>query len=112
MLPTFAQAAGTGDERNLDALPIPICAEHAGALASVAVAPDGELGLVRSMPYATITEGTPRPTLSAYIAARAGSADQTYPVDLSIDPDTVPRLSFVAVERAVRPRRACVAGTY
>lgn len=95
-LPTFGQQAGSADRRNLDALPLPILRPHA-SLASVSVAPDVD-GLVRDMPLATVTANTPRPTLSAYIAARAGVAGQTFPIDFSIDPATVPHLSFVAVE--------------
>jgi EAL domain-containing protein (putative c-di-GMP-specific phosphodiesterase class I)/CHASE2 domain-containing sensor protein len=95
-LPTFGQQAGAGDRRNLDALPLDAFRAHA-ALASVSFSPDVD-GLVRALPLATITAGTPRPSLSAYIAARAGTADADYPVDFSIDPETIPRLSFVAVE--------------
>lgn len=96
-LPTFGQQAGAGDRRTLDALPLGAFRAHA-ALASVSFSPDVD-GLVRSLPLATITAGTPRPSLSAYIAARAGEADAEYPVDFSINPATIPRLSFVAVER-------------
>ncbi|VXC99403.1 putative bifunctional diguanylate cyclase/phosphodiesterase [Sphingomonas sp. 8AM] len=96
-LPTFGQQAGTGDLRTLDALPLAAFRAHA-ALASVSFSPEVD-GLVRALPLATITAGTPRPSLSAYIAARAGVADADYPVDFSIDPNTIPRLSFVAVER-------------
>ncbi|WP_022685731.1 putative bifunctional diguanylate cyclase/phosphodiesterase [Sphingomonas phyllosphaerae] len=96
-LPTFGQQAGAGDRRNLDALPLDAFRAHA-ALASVSFAPDVD-GLVRALPLATVTAGTPRPSLSAYIAARAGKADVDYPVDFSIDPATIPRLSFVAVEK-------------
>lgn len=96
-LPTFAQKAGVADSRSLDALPIPAFRPHV-ALASVSMAPDAD-GLVRSVPLATMTAGLPRPTLSAFIAGRSGRADQTFPVDLSIDPGTIPRLSFAAVMR-------------
>lgn len=96
-LPTFGQQAGARDVRTLDALPLDLFRAHA-ALASVSFSPDVD-GLVRSLPFATITAKIPRPSLSAYIAARAGVADSDYPVDFSIDPDTIPRLSFVAVER-------------
>lgn len=114
-LPTFGQQAGTGDVRTLDALPLPAFRAHA-ALASVSFSPDVD-GLVRSLPFATITAGTPRPSLSSYIAARAGVADVDYPVDFSIDPATIPRLSFVAVERGafdpalVRGRNVLIGAT-
>jgi len=94
-LPTFGQAASAADRRTIDALPIPILAKHA-ALASVSVAPDPD-GQVRSMPFATVTDGTPRPSLSAFIAARSGKAEETFPIDMAIDPAAIPRLSFIAV---------------
>lgn len=94
-LPTFAQTAGGDDARSLDSLPIAPFRSHA-ALASVSIAPDVD-GLVRSMPLATLTADTPRPTLSAYIAGRSGAADRQFPINLAIDPATIPRLSFVDV---------------
>ena len=94
-LPTFAQNAGSNDSRTIDALPIPLL-RNSAALASVSIRPDPD-GQVREMTLATVTAGTPRPSLSAYIAARSGSVDQEFPIDMSIDPRTIPRLSFVAV---------------
>lgn len=94
-LPTFAQRAGSGEERSLDTLPLPMFRKHV-ALASVIVSPDAD-GLVRSSPYGTFTSGTPRPSLSATIAQRSGAAGDFFPIDWSIDPASIPRLSFVAV---------------
>lgn len=114
-LPTFGQQAGAGDERTIDALPIPLFRPHV-ALASVSVAP-GSDGIVREMPFATITEGTPRPSLSAFIAGRSGQADETFPIDMSIDPNSIPRLSFIAVRdgrfapSAVRGRNVLIGAT-
>ncbi len=95
-LPTFAQAAGAGDRRVLDALPIAELRPHA-ILASVAVAPDRD-GLVRRMPLGTQTDAVPRPSLAAHIAGRPGAVDQSFPLDLSIDLATIPRHSFTAIE--------------
>ena len=114
-LPTFGQQAGSDDRRTLDALPLPILRPHV-SLASVSVAPDVD-GLVRDMPLATMTADTPRPSLSAYIAARAGQAGATFPIDFSIDPATIPRLSFTAVEHGrfdpavVRGRNVLIGAT-
>lgn len=94
-LPTFGQSATASDQRTIDALPIRILRPHA-ALASVSILPDAD-GQVRSMPFGTVTAGVPRPSLSAYIAQRSGSAGGDFPIDLSIDPATIPRLSFVDV---------------
>jgi hypothetical protein len=76
-LPTFAQAAGFGDRRQLDSLPIPVLREHA-QLASVSVAPDPD-GYVRRLPFGTVTSGTARPSLSL----------TTGPVPMSIDENGV-----------------------
>lgn len=94
-LPTFGQAAGSGEKRTIDALPLPLFRPHV-ALASVNMAPDQD-GQVRAMPFATLTAGIPRPTLSTYIAQRSGVADADFPIDLSIDPASIPRLSFIDV---------------
>ncbi len=95
VLPTFAQPASADDGRMIDALPIAPFHKHA-ALASVMIAPDPD-GIVRAMPFGTITAGVARPTLSAYIAARSGSAVDAFPIDMSINPASIPQLSFVAV---------------
>lgn len=114
-LPTFSQQASAGDRRHLDALPLPAFREHV-SLVSVSIAPDAD-GLVRAMPLATVTAGTPRPSLSSYIAARAGVADETFPIDFAIDPTTIPRLGFAAVEAgrfdpaAVRGRNVVIGAT-
>lgn len=107
VLPTFAQQAGFNSERRLDALPIPMLRQHA-ILGSVSVLPDAD-GLVRRMPLGTVTGGLPRPTLSAQIAQRSGEAGQTFPIDYAIDPATIPRHSFTAVEQG-RFDRGALAG--
>lgn len=99
VLPTFAQQASFGTARALDALPIEILQPHA-ALASVSVRPDSD-GLVRKIPLGTMTDGIPRPSLSAQVANRSGAAGEQFSIDFSIDPDTIPRHSFVAIERGL-----------
>lgn len=96
ILPTFSQAAAHGSGRVLDSLPIESL-RQTGSLASVSVLPDSD-GQVRRMPLGTITATMPRPSLSAQIAQRAGSADRSFPLDRSIEAATIPRLSFIAVE--------------
>ena len=96
VLPTFAQRATHASFRILDSLPIAELRRSA-MLASVSVKPDGD-GMVRAMPIGTVTDNTPRPSLSAQIAQRGGSVGGEYPLDLSIDPNSIPRLSFLAVE--------------
>lgn len=114
-LPTFGQNARTGEKRSIDALPIAQLREHA-ALTSVSIAPDPD-SIIRQAPFGTITEGTPRPSLSAYIAGRSGAADTFFPIDYTTDPATLPRLSFVAVRdgkfdaRMVRGRNVLIGAT-
>lgn len=100
-LPTFAQKAGAGDARQLDALPIPALREHAH-LASVSVMPDRD-GLVRRMPFGTVTSATARPSLSAFVAGQSGAVGEDFPVDFAIDPASIPRHSFIAIERGMIP---------
>lgn len=95
-LPTFVQAAGSGTNQRSEALPIPVLREHV-ALAAVSVLPDGD-GVVRRMPLGIVTGGTPRPSLSAMAAGAGGAADVDFPIDFSIDPDIIPRSSFMDVE--------------
>ena len=101
-LATFAQKASSDDVRQLDSLPIRMLRERA-QLTSVSVLPDRD-GFVRNLPFGTVTNRTPRPSLSAFVAGRSGTADETFPVDFAIDPATIPRRSFIAVERGLIPR--------
>lgn len=98
VMPTFSQAASSGDDRRLDALPIPELRENV-SLASASVRPDSD-SRVRRMVYGTITGGVPRPSISAHIAGVAGSADSTFLIDFGIAPSSIPRHSFQAIERA------------
>lgn len=96
-LPTFTQHAGYREGRKLDALPIAPLREHA-QLASVAIIPDDD-GFVRQMPLGIVTGDTARPAIAAFVAGRAGHASARFPIDFSIAPATIPRHSFIAVER-------------
>lgn len=99
ILPVFAQRESHDSARQLDSLPIPILRDHV-VLGSVSVAPDSD-GLVRQMPLGTHNAGAPRPSLSAQIAHRSGTADTSFPIDFAIEPATIPRHSFIAIERGV-----------
>ena len=114
-LPTFGQNAASGEQRVIDALPIPLLRPHV-ALASVSIQPDRD-GQVRSMPFGTVTAGLPRPSLSAFIAQRSGAAGTAFPIDFSIAPATIPRLSFIDVRdgrfdpRLLRGRNVLIGAT-
>jgi EAL domain-containing protein (putative c-di-GMP-specific phosphodiesterase class I)/CHASE2 domain-containing sensor protein len=95
VLPTFGQEAGGGAAGWTDSLPIPELREHS-MLAAVSILPDQD-GQIRRAPLGTMTAGTPRPSLSAMIAGANGAADQDFPIDYAIDPDTIPRHSFIDI---------------
>jgi EAL domain-containing protein (putative c-di-GMP-specific phosphodiesterase class I)/CHASE2 domain-containing sensor protein len=95
VLPTFSQRADSGTARWTDSLPIAPLRAHA-ALAAVTVQPDAD-GFVRRMPFGTVTDGLPRPSLSAMVAGVNGSADTDFPIDFAIDPASIPRHSFVDI---------------
>ncbi|UAB76793.1 EAL domain-containing protein [Erythrobacter sp. SCSIO 43205] len=96
-LPTFGQRSSENSYQNIDTLPLPELREHV-SLATVSVIPDAD-SRVRRMVYGTITNGTPRPSLSAQIAGISGSAGQEFVIDYSIDPASIPRHSFIDIER-------------
>ncbi|MDT8758437.1 EAL domain-containing protein [Sphingomonas psychrotolerans] len=109
ILPTFAQQAGGGQEGWVDSLPIPILRDNA-TLAAVSILPDSD-GYVRRAPIGTMTGGFPRPSLSAMVAGVNGAAGQDFPVDYSIDPDTIPRHSFIDIRNGNFDRQA-IAGKH
>jgi len=96
VMPTFAQKATSQSDRRLDALPIPALRPNV-SLASASVLPDSD-ARVRRMVFGTVTDGLPRPSMSAQIAGVAGAADSSFPIDFSIDPSSIPRHSFVDVQ--------------
>jgi len=95
VLPALRQAAGGGKAGFVDAMPIPELRAQAMA-ATVSILPDAD-GLLRSAPLGLITDGAPRPSLSALIANRAGAAGEDFPIDYAIDPLTIPRHSFIDI---------------
>jgi len=97
ILPTFAQGASENADRQIEALPIPSLRENT-SLASVSVLPDAD-ARVRRMVYGTVTQGTPRPSLSAQIAGVSGAVGDDFAIDYSIVPSSIPRHSFVDIER-------------
>ena len=95
VLPTFGQTASGASDGWRDAVPIPALRAHS-ALAAVSILPDPD-GYVRHAPMGTITRGVARPSFSAMLSGRSGSAGQHFPIDFSIDPATVPRHSFIDI---------------
>lgn len=115
VLPTFRQKAGSGDERMVESLPIPVLRAHA-FMGSVNVLPDPD-GYIRSYSYGVATAGVPRPAIGALLAERPGRINETFPIDFSIKPSTIPRFSFVDVmdgvvdPAALRGKRLIVGAT-
>lgn len=107
MLPTFTQGATENSRRRLDDLPIPMFRENV-SLVSASVLPDTD-ARVRRMVFGTVTDGLPRPSMSAQIAGVSGAAHTSFPIDYSIDPASIPRHSFAAVENGAFDK-ASVAG--
>jgi EAL domain-containing protein (putative c-di-GMP-specific phosphodiesterase class I)/CHASE2 domain-containing sensor protein len=115
ILPIFSQSASTDSEATLDSAPIPMLARHA-FLAAANVHP-GSDGRLRRMFYGRDIEGAPRPSLAAMIAERQGIADGSFPIDLSIDPASIPHFSAIDLisgrvpAQAVRGRRVLIGAT-
>ena len=97
VMPTFTQGVAENSKRRLDDLPIPAFRENT-SLASASVLPDND-ARVRRMVFGTITDGVPRPSMSAQIAGLSGAANTSFPIDYSIEPSSIPRHSFAAVEQ-------------
>ena len=92
ILPTMRQQASTGQSEFVESLPIEILRENA-FLASVNVHPDkrGQLNLYS---YGTVTDKTVRPSLASMIAEKPGDIGESFLIDQSISPASIPRLSF------------------
>jgi diguanylate cyclase len=95
ILPTLRQAGTTRDRRIIESQPVAPLRDHA-MLAAASILPDRD-GYVREAPFGIVTGGTPRPSLSAMLAGRAGGAFESFPIDYAIDPDTIPRHSFIDI---------------
>lgn len=95
VLPTLRQTETNSGAAFLDMLPVPMLRERS-ILAAVSMAPDGD-GQVREAPLGVVTAETPRPSLSAMLAERAGAAGVHFPIDYALDPATIPRHSFIDI---------------
>ncbi|WP_417611699.1 EAL domain-containing protein [Parasphingorhabdus sp.] len=93
ILATFRQPASTLRSDYVESLPIPVLRKNAFS-ASVNVHPDSR-GQLNRYSYGLATDATPRPSMASMIAEVSGDIDQSFAIDQSIDPDTIPRLSFV-----------------
>ncbi len=95
VLPTFRQQAGDVAQGTIESLPAAPFRDHA-FLASVNVHPDPD-GIMRRYSTGTVTGGVPRPSLAAVMSNFAGHVEQSFPIDTAIEPDTIPRHSYIDV---------------
>jgi EAL domain-containing protein (putative c-di-GMP-specific phosphodiesterase class I)/CHASE2 domain-containing sensor protein len=93
VLPTLRQQAGAGSSDFIDNVPAKPFQDKA-FLAAVNVVPDAD-GYVRQMLLGLETAGVPRPSLAAIVAEAKAEIGRSFEIDYSIDPDTIPRHSFV-----------------
>ncbi len=82
-------------DRIFDTAPLPRFQRHV-SLASINVQPDPE-GLIRGVPTVAAWGGGSVPTMPAWLAGEPGAAARDLLIDFSIDPATIPTLSFVDV---------------
>lgn len=93
MLPVFLQHESSAGGKLLETRPIAQFSQKA-LLAAVNITADDD-GLARQYPYGIMLGGIPRPSFAASLAGISGRAGATFAIDGAIDPDTVPRVSFV-----------------
>lgn len=108
ILPTFVQKQSSLAEASSENMPIAELRDHSFA-GSVNVQPDPD-GQLRTYSYGVTTGGVPRPSIGALLAGGGdGAVDESFRVDTSIDPASVPRVSAIDVFSGRVPRQA-VAG--
>jgi diguanylate cyclase len=115
ILPVFSQAVSSGSDQMVDSAPIPVLAGHA-FLAAANVRTDAD-GRLRRMFSGRDIKGAPRPSLAAMIAERQGAAEASFPIDLSIDPESIPHFPVIDLvagrvpAREIRGKRVIVGAT-
>jgi len=97
VLPAFRQwqQREDGSKQLMFVKPLPELARH-GRLASINVRPDGD-GLVRSYETQATIDGESIPALGTLLAGGQASTVEEFYIDFGIDPDSIPRVSFVDV---------------
>jgi EAL domain-containing protein (putative c-di-GMP-specific phosphodiesterase class I)/CHASE2 domain-containing sensor protein len=115
ILPTFRQYAGAERREAIESAPIPLLARHA-FLAAANVDLDSDGGL-RRMLFGLEIGQAPRPSLAGMVAERTGAAGESFAIDTSLDPATIPRHSMIDLlsgripAAALRGKRIIVGGT-
>ena len=88
ILPTFRQRASNERLDFVESVPIDILRENA-FLSSVNIHPD-DLGQLNQYSFGTTTAGIARPSLASMIAEVGGNIDDSFAIDQTIDPATIP----------------------
>ncbi len=92
ILPTFRQVRSPVQRDYVENRPIEMLRQHA-FIASVNIHPDGN-GQLSRYSFGTRTGGLARPSVASMLAERSGTIERTFAIDQSIDPASIPRLSF------------------
>ena len=95
ILPTFRQASSSSGNGVTENLPITPLRDHA-FLASVNVTTEHD-GQLKRFEYGTVTAGVARPSVAAMLANVSGRIGNAFRIDTSINPQTIPRVSAIAV---------------
>ncbi|MBV8686380.1 MAG: EAL domain-containing protein [Alphaproteobacteria bacterium] len=93
ILPTFRRHKSAASGATSEAEPIPALARNA-FLAAANVDPDAD-GRLRRMLFGLEIGGAARPSLASMVAERPGAAGRSFTIDSAIDPDSIPRHSFI-----------------
>ncbi len=97
VLPTLRQRVSSLQDDYIETRPIEAFREHA-VLASANINPDRR-GQLNQYSYATMGDASARPSLASAIAGESGEITGSFAIDQSIDPTTIPRISFLDLMR-------------
>lgn len=95
ILPTFKQKSSSANQSYTESLPAKPFRDNA-FLASVNVHPD-QNGQLNTYSFGTTTGGVARPSLASMLAETSGHIGESFAIDQSIDPATIPRYSFADI---------------
>lgn len=92
ILPTFRQKNSPTSEQYVESEPIEVLREHA-FIASANIHPDAA-GQLSQYSFGIRTGGLARPSIASMLAERSANIDGSFAIDQTIDPASIPRVSF------------------
>ncbi len=95
ILPTFRQRDSNAPSGFIENLPLPELRRSA-FLAAVNVHADSD-GILRAYGFGEHTDGLTRPSMGAMLAGQSGRLGQEFIIDQSIDPLSIPTISFASI---------------